>query len=373
MASYRKKADRWYYRYVDENGRQVERVGSTNKRVTQELAAEAEDHVSRIKAGLVDPRLERYARESRRPIAEHLADFAAYLAARAKNPRHARTKSRRLAELFRAAGVSTIADVSMSGVQAALSTIAGKGLSIQTQNHYLDAAKMFSLWAFRDGRAQDNPIQFLSRRSPLADRRRVRRSLSVEECRRLIESTAAAPEILDMPARERVAVYLIALGTGFRAQEILSLRPEWFRLSDSPPRIVVPPEYTKNGRKANQFIPPWLARSLGPWLAEKPAGERVFGFRADWLAPTLRTDLKLAGIAPETTEGVLDFHSLRGTYTNLFMMSGASIKQIQRGARHADIKTTAEHYLRADDEGMGDAMIRFPDLRLPSPDGGEST
>lgn len=367
MASYRKRGKNWYYSYVDEHGRKVEAKGCPNRKATEEIAAKAEVDVARIKAGLVDPRTDRLAKESRRALVEHLADFAAHLAAKggARGAKHASNKSRRayrlLAEL---SGLQRLGDITHSAVQLGIAKLELQGLSIQTRNHYLDAAKMFCLWALSDGRIDKTPLASLSRKNPSSDRRRTRRSLTLLECRALISTTENGPEVLDIPARDRVAIYMIALGTGFRAEEMLQLQVHWFHLDDVAPKIVVPAKYTKNKQEAEQFIPPWLATAIRPWLATREPGKPIFRFRSAWLAPILRSDLKAAGIEVQTAEGVVDFHALRTTYTNLFMLAGPTIKQLQRGARHSDIKTTTTHYLKATDEGMGDVMTRFPDLAL---------
>jgi hypothetical protein len=61
-----------------------------------------------------------------------------------------------------------------------------RGLSAQTYNHYLKAAKQFTRWLVRDQRTPTDPLAHLSRLNVKVDRRHDRRALSEEEFTRLI-------------------------------------------------------------------------------------------------------------------------------------------------------------------------------------------
>src|SRR4051812_2683427 len=68
MASYRKIGRNWFYRYVDANGKQRERKGCSDRRVTEGLAASAEAEVAKIRAGYIDPRDIGYGVHEARPL-----------------------------------------------------------------------------------------------------------------------------------------------------------------------------------------------------------------------------------------------------------------------------------------------------------------
>ena len=46
-----------------------------DKAAAQQLANKLESGAQQRRQGLIDPTLERFAREARRPLAEHVADF----------------------------------------------------------------------------------------------------------------------------------------------------------------------------------------------------------------------------------------------------------------------------------------------------------
>src|SRR5262245_37236305 len=68
-------AKRWYFDLRDGNGT-VRRVkGFADLKATEQLAAEMERKVSRVRSGYADPAEE----HARRPLADHLKDYAAHL------------------------------------------------------------------------------------------------------------------------------------------------------------------------------------------------------------------------------------------------------------------------------------------------------
>jgi hypothetical protein len=56
MASYRKIGRNWFFRFIDANGVQRERKACPGRHETEAMAAATELEVSKVKAGLIDPR-----------------------------------------------------------------------------------------------------------------------------------------------------------------------------------------------------------------------------------------------------------------------------------------------------------------------------
>ena len=97
MASLRKRGKHWYFRYVDENGKQRELKGCPDKRETESMAAALEGNIAKIKAGVIDPKALAYKAHEARPLADHLTDFHAYLVAKGGTAKHASVSARRVA------------------------------------------------------------------------------------------------------------------------------------------------------------------------------------------------------------------------------------------------------------------------------------
>lgn len=65
-----------------------------------------------------------------------------------------------------------------------------------------------------------------------------------------------------LDGQSRAALYLAAMGTGFRAQELKTITVEAMSLESDPPTVTVSPAYTKNGQAAEQPITAELASAL---------------------------------------------------------------------------------------------------------------
>lgn len=401
---YKKARDRkrpgasWYITYADENGTRRTVKGCPDKAATEAIARKLETEADLRRRGVIDPKADVYREHERRPLAEHVADWSAFLLGKGGTAAHADVSRRRVARLValaRGARLETIApapagmtreawaavdraiaehleaarlvDLAPSRVQAALAALRDGGLSAETVNHHVRAVKGFSRWLWRDGRAREHALTHLSTSNPEADRRR-RRALTREEAGRLIRAAERGPVVKGMTGPDRAMVYRLALGTGFRREELRSLLLASFRLDGSPPAVVCEAAYTKNGSRAEQPISASLAEALRPFLATIPPDRRVFAtLPPARTAAMLRHDLAAAGIAYQTDEGVADFHALRSAYVTELVRSGASVKTCQVLARHSTPTLTIGVYAKATLHDITGAVESLPDLNPAEP------
>jgi integrase len=135
--------------------------------------------------------------------------------------------------------------------------------------------------------------------------------LTPDEQVRLIRSAETGPPLFGMPGLERARLYAVALGTGFRANELRTLVPACFDLDADPPTVTVRAAYSKHRRDDVQPIRPELADALRRWLSTKPDGAPVFVALTMRTGEMVKADLEGAGILYETNEGTADFHALR--------------------------------------------------------------
>src|SRR5262249_36009623 len=143
-------------------------------------------------------------------------------------------------------------------------------------NHHHTAIRSFVLWARKDGRLRDDPLLGLSGFNPKEDLRHDRRTLAVEELRRLIEATEAAPPYRGMTGPARALAYRLAVASGLRYTAIASITPESFDLAGGHPTVTVLACYVKNGQTATQPLPRDLAADLGPFLRALAPRRPVF-------------------------------------------------------------------------------------------------
>lgn len=370
MASvFRKPGSKKYtLSWTGDDGRRHRRAGSTDRAQSLRLAQKLEADALEVRLGLKDP-----AEAARRiaaalAIATHLSDYRASLLAKGDGAHHARNTHNALARLFRDAGIGTLAELAPDKLQAALGRLKGQR-SARTVNHTLGACKSFARWLHLVGRLKEVPpgLVALRRYSEREDRRVTRRALSADEVSRLLSAAEHGPWLIakrdgrggkilaKISGHERMMLYLVALGSGFRAEELRTLTPVRFQLDGENPTITILACYSKRKRTDVQPIAAALAAKLGPFLARKPAGEPWVALPVD-AAKMLRTDLEAAGIPVKTDAGTLDFHSLRHTYISNLIASGVDPKTVQVLARHSTITLTVDRYSHTDERRLRDAL-----------------
>jgi integrase len=357
--------------YTDENGhRRRKKTRCGDKAVAERIAKDIENRVSLRKEGLIDPAAERFAEHEKKPIGEHLDDFIATMEAHHCNPKYIRTTRTYLERIISRARVGRLSQLTLSAVELALGAIARDlDLSARTTNAHTIAAQSFLNWAKADNRIRAHELAKIGQQNEEADRRYVRRPLSEMELRTLIASTRTAPDWRGMKGPDRGIFYLVGAATGFRRTELSTLRPEDFDLNGPMPVVRLDGSRTKNGKPAEQPLPPSLAAELVVWLAEKAPGRPVFALPQK-TALMLHADLRRCGIEPVDAQGrVADTHSLRHAYISALARSGASLKAIQTLARHSDPKLTMNVYAHLSAFDLhGTVAEALPDLTVsPEP------
>lgn len=368
MPSLRKRGKTWYYRIYDANGAQHEVKGCTDRRETERMAAAAEMEAAKVRAGMIDPKAIGFRDHEARPLAEHLADWHAYLIGKGSTPKHADLTRNRVARVIELAKARRISELTPSRVQAALKAIRDTGISLRSVHHYTRVTTGFSRWLWRDGRAREHTLAHLTPPNPDPDRRHERRALTPDEAAQLIQAAERGPVVFKLTGPDRAALYRLALGTGFRAAELRSLRPEAIDLDGKPPTVAVNAAYSKRRRDDVQPIRPDLAEALRPWLAAKAPGRPIFGDLTKHTAEMMRHDLEASGVPYVDASGrVADFHSLRHTYISALARTSAPVKVVQTLARHSTPSLTFGVYAHIGLFDQSAALDGLPDLAPSAP------
>jgi integrase len=390
MASLRKRGVVWYYRFVDEHGVKVERKGCADKRVTEELARDAESAVARLRSGLVDPKELAYRDHEARPLAVHLDAYAVHLTDKGRTAAHIDitiSRTRRVVALFRGARLGEIEPANSSAselaraaarladwvaparlshltaerVQSALRRLQEEGRSLGTCNQYAAAICAFAKWCYDTHRLREYPLRGVERFNAKEDRRHDRRTISVEELRRLVEVAHRGPRFNRMTGPVRALCYRLAASTGLRYSEIATITPAAFDWE--APSVTVAACYTKNGDPATLPIPGDLAADLRAYAAMLAAGSPVFPLPREEGAKMLRVDLAAAGIPYRDAGGlVFDFHSLRCEMATLADQAGVSPRVVQKLMRHSTLELTGR-YTRPRVVDIEAAASMLPSLR----------
>jgi len=353
--------------WTDASGRRRTRsAGTTDRRVAERLAGDLEKRTLLVREGLADPRVDRFAAAARKPLAGHVKDFLQYLLDKGNGDKHLSDREGQLTRLIAAMRATRLADLTPGRVRAGIADLKRvRDISVTTSNRHLRAVMGLSRWLVREGRMESDPLVGLSGGNPATDRRHERRALSPEEVSRLIAAAETGKPHRGLSGPDRAMLFRVALGTGFRASEIASLTPASFHLDKEQPIIVVEAGYSKNRRRAVQPIRRDLADLLRPWLASRPADRPVFDVPHlhHRTAAYVKHDLAAAGI-PYLEDGrVSDFHSMRVTFISEVVKSGASVKEAQLLARHADPSLTISVYTKTSLHDLGRALEAMPLLR----------
>ena len=278
-----------------------------------------------------------------------------------------------------------------------LGNLRWEGLSAQTYNHYLKAAKQFTRWLVRDRRTPVDPLVHLARLNVKTDRRHDRRALSDDEFVRLVQAARASKTTIEgIPGPDRAMMYIFASWTGFRKGEIGSLTLRSLRLDDDPPTATVAACFSKHRREDTQVLHPELVTMLKEWLATKrrlkpdtplfPVSDRIRGgtdrkthkmiegdlmaARDEWFEEEKNAEKRAEMMQSDFLcycdhDGLFaDFHSMRHLFITSLERAGIRPKMAQVLARHSDIRLTLGVYTHVELHDQTAAIGRCQGHRL---------
>ncbi len=297
--------------------------------------------------------------------------------------------------MFEECGFQFWSDLSASKLQAALSGmrqdqrnadgVIERGISSQTSNFYLQAAKQFARWMVQDGRAAESPLAHLRGLNVRTDRRHDRRALSADELRWLLDATVKGSEHYDMTGEARSLLYRLAVETGLRAGELRSLTPSSFRLEDREPSVTIAAAYAKNRREDVLPLRPATVAVLKVHFAGKMPHAKAFDVpsetavskmfrrdldnaRQDWIESAetdenrLKREASLFLTYRDHANRVADFHALRHTFISNLAAGGVHPKTAQTLARHSTITLTMDRYSHVYRGALASALDVLPNL-----------
>ena len=149
---------------------------------------------------------------------------------------------------------------------------------------------------------------------------------------------------------EHRAIITIAVNTGLREMELLTLRWDQIRLNDKLLILDNRTHITKGKKIRTVPLNTTAIAELQKLQQNYTSGDLVFKFagikiRERYLQKRFRKYVKLAKVNPK-----LNFHSLRHTFASWLVQAGVSIYEVSKLLGHSDIKTTQIYaHLRSDD------------------------
>lgn len=229
-------------------------------------------------------------------------------------------------------------------------TVARKLAALRTLFRYAEAV----------GAIDENPVRAEVVRAPRVSPESTTQGLTAEEARALLVAIAGD----DLTALRDRAMIELLLRTGLRRAEVVGA--DRADLGDDGGHTVLTVT-GKGGQRESVKVPVPAARALAEYLAARTdaspalfvshAGNGTGGRRlsAQSVYDRVRHHAQAAKIAKKITP-----HSLRHTFVTLALDGGATVRQVQAAARHADPKTTLRYdrHRRNLDDHASD-FIRF--------------
>lgn len=324
-----------YYRYayyfnpgdkrVTGSTRRADKVNAWNEanRIFKEAQAERD--------GLLAPKSQREA--ATKNLAELVEKFETFLINRRRNSRHVFQVQSTLLRMIKECGWKTLRDVTKEGFEEWRGKL---NLSGKTLNEYLSRANSFMKWLVQNGRIAVNPLQHVSRNS-MREEKRERRALSEEELQRLRAVSG-----------KRWVVYLIAVCTGLRRNELKQLQWRDLFLDEPEPYLKARAATTKNGKEAAL---PLVVEAVEALKAHKDESASPTDLVFPKLVPEMelfRKHLALAGIPYQDAAGrFADFHALRVVTATTMARRDVPLPLAMLHMRHSDPRLTAKVYTDA--------------------------
>jgi integrase/recombinase XerD len=376
-----KKTPRFHVTFEDHNQTRRRVIGYTDERATESLGRKLESLAAfRANNDPMPPDLARWldgidddlrtkliewrlidsrASMAAKPLTEHVDDWHDDLVNGGKTEAHAELVKARVNHVFTGSGFIRYADINEAEVNRYLADKRKEGLSIRTTNFYMKSTQQFCRWMVRNRRANDLPLVGLQPQDAETDRRLIRRALTVDELGKLIQTAQKGATWNKTTGAERALVYRLATETGLRRNEIRTLTAGSFDLDSEQPTVTVAVTYSK--RRQTDVLPlrSELAAALRLHFATKLPAARAFNL-SKLTAKMLADDLRAAGIATDTEEGVVDFHSLRVTFVTNLARGGVHPKVAQTLARHSTVELTMQTYTKMTDKEQRTGLDALP-------------
>ncbi|MCY3020196.1 MAG: tyrosine-type recombinase/integrase [Planctomycetota bacterium] len=394
----------WYARYRDANGRPCRvSTGCEDEQAARKVLSNLLANMEKVKAGIITPTEAKVGEHSDKPLLRHVDDYLVHLEAKRVRGRRVSEHYRRclrgrLTRIVKECDFYRLGDIARHEVERWLMKAEEADMAAGTRNDYLISILAFCNWAIREHRMMTNPLAGVQKADCSSDRRHVRRALTVDEVAALLQAARLRPvaelgrqsaplpeedrcgrsswtfttltpenfdacyqrglkklgqdperlEKLQLLGQERALFYLLAVSTGLRRKELVSLTVGRIHL-DAVPRayIDLSAKDAKSGKGASIPLRQDVVAELRAFFttrgAELPPGMKLFR-----RAPRIRVfdaDLQAAGIGKTDPRGrVVDIHALRHTFGTHLSTAGVHPRTAMAAMRHSRIELTMNYY-----------------------------
>lgn len=324
-------------------------LNTSDKRTALHKLSQLAEEREKEHNGILAPKTVRQAAEQ--PLTALLSEYLSDLEACSRRPRTLRKYLNNLKKLFARCQWTKIHHVS---ARSFCQWRNHSGLGGKTLNDLLANATTFFDWLQRQRMLNDNPLKYVER-VDTRGKAQYRRALSQEEVEALLST---APRL-------RAVIYLTAIYTGLRRNELNQLRWGDLHLDAPQPIVCAPALITKNKKEAKLPLRPEVVEAL---RSIRPAAAASFQFVFNKQVPRVRTlqkDLSQAGIVFVDESGRrFDFHALRVTLGTLLALNNVPLADAMHLMRHSDPRLTMKIYTDASQLALGKSLAKLPHLSM---------
>ncbi len=372
----------WVTSWYDHTGKRRERsTRTTDKAAAQRILAKRVADTALRREGVIDTRMDRFAVEGRKTLADHIADYIAHCRHTGQAQRHVDQKDTHLARLRSTTGIGRLNELTADELERYMRALIDDNKAARTANFARQIVVAFASWCVKTGRLESNPLTVVPKLDDQRDRRRVRRPLTDDELARLLDVAEL---------RGRRAWYIAAALAGLRKGDLQRL--QWRDIDFDQGTITV-----RLGKaKRTDVIPmhPQLSDALAKLRIEAMATPMAKVFPTTVTDLTRQKDFLRAGLAREVVvkddtgeavmigkgkrrraktrivveddEGrVIDLHAMRTTLGTNLARAGVAPQLAQRIMRHCDYRTTLRHYTVLGLTDTAKAIETLPSIATP--------
>ncbi len=308
-------------------------LDTPDKQVAQTKLMAIVSGKEREKAGLTAPASERQA--VAKATLAHLQDFLADLKTLGRAKDYISYVKSRVEKLIADCGFHKLGDITSDKFVSWRSQ--QKALSPKTRNDYLSSISAFLNWMVMQDRIASNPLEKVTK-VDTRGRQKKRRAITQDELQRLLAVTTP----------ERRLIYLTAIYTGLRSNELRQMVWADLHLDAPRPFVMARASTTKNRKESAIPLHPELVAELRLHRAQGRGDATSVFFMPVHMDRTFRQDLIQAKIEPLDALGKkLDFHALRKTFATRMAQQGVAQRIAQELMRHQDANLTAQNYTDA--------------------------
>lgn len=339
----------WHMRYTLPG----EKERSKSLRVRDERTANRRmlDFITQLEresAGIVPPSKQRETASA--DLETVLCEYLADLVAQKCSAQYIEKTGLFIRGIAKAQGWRSIREITPEGFTAWRSRLAGKRAA-KTLNLYLGGMLSFLNWLVNSDRLPENPLRRIAKVKEF-EQKRPRRACTDEEATRLL---AVAPP-------ERRLIYLLALHSGLRRDEMATLEWRDVFLDEASPYIRLRASKSKNRKGDTVWLHPELVEEL---QAKRSGGVKVSDLVVR-MFPRLRAfkkDLIAAGIAFQDEFGRrFDLHAARKTFNTRMATNGIPTRAAMHAMRHSEERLTTQVYTDATHLAVAQHVASLPRL-----------